>query len=92
MVMLRMDDTNYSETKLSILIVSFNTKEMTLKCIESIFAETTNLAFELIIIDNASSDGSAEALKNLYSHKAKVFALMKILGLQRRITSPLKRQ
>ena len=60
--------------------MSFNTKEMTLKCIESIFAETTKFAFELIIIDNASSDGSAEALKNLYSHKAKVFCLEENLG------------
>lgn len=47
--------------KVSILIVSFNTREMTLACIRSVQAETRTPA-EIIVIDNASGDGSAEAI------------------------------
>ena len=47
--------------ELSIIIVSYNTREMTLDCITSVKAETKT-PFEVIVIDNASSDGSAAAI------------------------------
>lgn len=47
--------------KISVIVVSYNTREMTLECLRSIQAETT-LAHEVIVIDNVSSDGSAEAI------------------------------
>ena len=47
----------------SILIVSYNTRDMTVECIESIFDQTTEHTFEVIVIDNDSSDGSAEAIR-----------------------------
>lgn len=46
---------------LSIIVISYNTREMTLACLASIYKETTT-PFEVIVIDNASSDGSAEAI------------------------------
>lgn len=46
---------------LSIIVVSYNTREMTLACLRSVYAQTTT-PFELIVVDNASSDGSAEAI------------------------------
>jgi len=49
----------------SIIIVSYNTKEMTLACIQSVIDETT-IPYELIVLDNASSDGSAEAIAQAY--------------------------
>lgn len=45
----------------SILVVSFNTRAMTLACIESVFSESKS-EIEVIVVDNASSDGSAEAI------------------------------
>lgn len=45
----------------SIIIVSYNTREMTLECLRSVFAQT-HQPFELIVVDNASSDGSAAAI------------------------------
>lgn len=45
------------------IVVSFNTREFTLSCLRSIFRETRDLRFEVIVVDNASSDGSAEAIR-----------------------------
>ena len=46
----------------SIIVVSYNTCEMTCECLRSIARETTGLAHEVIVVDNASADGSAEAI------------------------------
>ena len=45
---------------LSIIIVNFNTKELLSDCIESICNKTEGLSFEIIVVDNASNDGSVE--------------------------------
>ena len=46
---------------LSIVVISYNTREMTLACLASVYAETKT-PFELIVVDNASTDGSPEAI------------------------------
>jgi len=46
----------------SILIVSYNTREMTLECIASIYEQTTSHRIQVIVLDNDSKDGSAEAI------------------------------
>ncbi len=51
----------------SIIVVSYNTKEMTLECLRSVFDQTT-LPFELLVVDNASTDGSAEAVAAEFPH------------------------
>lgn len=50
-------------TKLSIIVVSYNTREMTLACLTSIERETRLRNYEVIVVDNASSDGSASAIE-----------------------------
>lgn len=47
----------------SIIIVNYNTKEITLNCIESILKYTKNIKYEIILVDNASSDGSKETFQ-----------------------------
>lgn len=47
---------------LSIIIVSYNTKAVTLDCLRSVYAHPPAVPFEVILIDNASPDGSAEAI------------------------------
>ena len=44
----------------SIIIVNYNTKELTAACINSIFQYTEGVEFEVILVDNASTDGSRE--------------------------------
>ncbi len=50
---------------LSIVIVSYNTKKITEDCVESINRSltNTNIKYEIIVVDNNSLDGSAEALQ-----------------------------
>ena len=49
----------------SIVIVSFNTRELTLDCVRSIMNRTVTPGLEVIVVDNASDDGSSAALSEL---------------------------
>jgi GT2 family glycosyltransferase len=49
--------------QLSIVIVSYNTKEILRNCINSIYENAGNLNFELLVVDNNSSDGSSEMVE-----------------------------
>jgi hypothetical protein len=53
---------------LSIIIPSFNTKELLDQCLASIFASVkpNPFSFEVIVVDNSSSDGSVELVKKKY--------------------------
>lgn len=50
----------------SIIIVNWNTKQLLLDCLESLIRETTRTTIEIIVVDNGSNDGSAEAVKKLF--------------------------
>ena len=52
-----------SDFAISVVIVSFNTKEMTVACVKSIFEHCDDVRVEVIVIDNQSSDGSSQALR-----------------------------
>lgn len=52
--------------EVSIIIVNYNTKEMLLKCISTVF-QFCKTPFEIILIDNNSTDNSIEAVKSLFS-------------------------
>lgn len=50
---------------LSVIIISYNTKDLTVNCLKSIITKTKGIDYEVIVIDNASKDGSVEAIKAL---------------------------
>ena len=51
---------------LSIVIVSYNSKDFLEECIESIYAETKDICFDIWVVDNNSCDNSVEMLNNRY--------------------------
>ena len=55
------------EPTVSILVISYNTRAMTLDALASVVAETT-VPHELIVLDNASPDGSAAAIAAALPH------------------------
>ena len=47
---------------LSVVVLSWNTRALTLACLGALFAETPRHAREVIVVDNGSHDGSADAI------------------------------
>jgi GT2 family glycosyltransferase len=52
-----------STTDVSIVIVNWNVRDLLRDCITSIYEETEEISFEIIVVDNASSDGSVDMIK-----------------------------
>ena len=52
--------------KLSIIIVSWNVKKVLIDCLGSIEENPASEPFEVIVVDNASSDGTVESLRNKF--------------------------
>lgn len=70
----------------SIIIVTYNTRQMTAECIDSIFEKTQRVDFEVILVDNASIDDSKEffekdsRIKYIYSEHNLGFGKANNLG------------
>jgi GT2 family glycosyltransferase len=68
---------------LSIIIVSYNTKEFLKGCIESIYKTTKNINFEIIVVDNASTDQTSELLKKLKTENLQLIENKENLGFSK---------
>jgi GT2 family glycosyltransferase/glycosyltransferase involved in cell wall biosynthesis len=58
--------------KVSIIIVTWNNIELTRQCVDSVLRDETWCSYELIIVDNASSDGTIEYLQALADKETRV--------------------
>lgn len=50
----------------SIVIVNYNTRELLAVCLESLFSVVSGISFEVWVVDNDSSDGSADMVENSF--------------------------
>lgn len=50
----------------SILIVNYNTCELTVDCLRSVYASETEYTYEIMVIDNNSTDESVETIRELF--------------------------
>lgn len=50
----------------SIIVVNWNTKNLLNQCLKSIYEQAGNITCEIIVVDNNSSDGSAEMVASQY--------------------------
>ncbi len=56
-------------TDLSIIIVNYNTKELLTQCLKSVLvSKMAAYSMEIIVVDNSSTDGSAETVKKNFSN------------------------
>lgn len=55
-----------SEIDVSVIIVNYNTKQLLCDCINSIYTQTKELSFEIIVSDNGSVDGSIQMVKDCF--------------------------
>ena len=51
---------------LSVIIASYNTKDLLRDCLRSIYDTTKEISFEVIVVDDCSTDGSAEMVCELF--------------------------
>lgn len=47
----------------SIIFVNYKTKDLTINAINSVIEETEGISYEIFVVDNASNDGSIEAIE-----------------------------
>ena len=62
----------------SLIIVNYNTLQLTKDCINSVFEKTLGITFEIILVDNASLDGSKEFFKT--DQRIKYYYLSENIG------------
>lgn len=78
---------NQCSIDVSVILVNYNTKQMTSDCIDSIISHTQGVTYEIILVDNASKDGSREFFTNdprvkyIYSEKNCGFGYGNNLGM-----------
>jgi asparagine synthase (glutamine-hydrolysing) len=53
-------DANFARPEVSIVIVNWNTRDILRECLASIRRHMASASYETVVVDNASSDGSAE--------------------------------
>lgn len=51
-----------NKNKIDIVIISYNTRELTIDCIRSAIDTAAQLINQIVLVDNASSDGTVEAV------------------------------
>src|ERR1035437_6597973 len=51
---------------LSVIIVSYNTRAVLLECLRSLDLASASMSLEIIVIDNASCDGSADMCRDIF--------------------------
>ncbi len=52
--------------QISIIIVSYNTEKLLFNCIKSIYESISNMAIEIIVVDNDSKDNSVEMIRESF--------------------------
>ena len=67
---------------LSIIIVNWNTSNLLFQCLESVYESTGRLNLEVIVVDNASTDGSVEMMRQEFP-QVQIIANSKNVGFVR---------
>ncbi len=50
----------------SVIIVNYHSAGLVIDCIRSIREKTDGITYEIIVVDNASGDGSVETLREAF--------------------------
>lgn len=63
----------------SVIVVSYNTRDLTRACLASLYDQTREASFETLVVDNASADGSADMVAREYP-RARLYRLEENIG------------
>jgi len=67
----------------SVIIVNYNTISLLVDAVDSVFEKTEGIKYEIIVVDNASSDNSKNILADKYGDKIIYLALSENIGFGR---------
>lgn len=68
--------------KIAAVICNYNKKEYVAECIQSV-TESSFTDMDIVVVDNASTDGSAEHIKNRFGNRVKLLVNEENLGKRR---------
>jgi GT2 family glycosyltransferase len=57
---------------LSVIVVNWNTRDLLSQCVQSIYDTANGLAIEVIVVDNASTDGSQAMIRQQFPQVARI--------------------
>ena len=52
--------------QVAVVVVSYNTRDLLIGCLASVVESTSPANIEMVVVDNASEDGSYEAVRDVY--------------------------
>jgi hypothetical protein len=67
----------------SVIMVNYNTVNLLCNAIDSVFSMTSSLEYEIIVVDNRSTDDTTGIIKRKYGGKVKVLSLPQNIGFGR---------
>jgi GT2 family glycosyltransferase len=70
----------------TVVVVSYNTRELTVRGLKALRAASSSVPFEVVLVDNASSDGSADAVEQA-GLGARVVRLPENVGFARAVNA-----
>lgn len=73
---------NGRRPELSVLIVTYRNPELTRACLQSVLGQTAGVDHEVIVVDNASPDGTPEMIRTEFP-SVRLFAMQENLGFAR---------
>ena len=66
----------------SILIIAYNRIDKTKNCVESVLKYTDDIDYELVLVDNGSSDGTYDYFKSVQYKNKKIIKITKNLQIR----------
>src|SRR5260221_6966551 len=64
---------------LSVVIVNYNSADVLTAALDSVFASKTHFSYEVFVVDNNSTDGSQEMVRQKYLSKPEIAAKISLI-------------
>lgn len=71
------------KVEVSVIIVNYNSASLLINAVNSIFEHTKDVSFEVIVVDNASPDGSGSVVENYFGNKIEFIQSKENIGFGR---------
>ena len=67
------DHSRYNDKKISVIILNYNNENVIMRCVESLIDHNRRYDYEIIVVDNGSTDDSEKRLKTRFGDKVSIY-------------------